>query len=401
MNLVGAKEKRGSGEKEVTLSSKGDVGSLNPRAEDYESREHTAISDGQKQIPNYLTSRHKSFKGSFCVLTESRFHPDSYKVTTEDGAGTKLFLAQWLNNYQTIGFDLVAMNANDYAIMGKVCPDTINLYFACQSKIEEHKMGEIMKGIVGALKKCDVSDILDDAEVINFGKLETASLDEMITGPVPHYGFDIGCGMNGFIKKDDMPLWIPKKGDIIVGFESSGLHSNGYTAARHTLLTPNVDPRSEWKSQYRGKYSLSDLVPNTNQTIGQALLEPTLIYSRMIAEIAANSNFVFGVNITGNGLRNFNRFGNDVSFIIEDPFEPKPIHNLVKEEANYDVKTAFTKLNMGMGFAIVLRDNGDAAFEIAKKYNIAAKKIGYVGLASNVNKTILVKDNKSYEFEGY
>ncbi len=244
------------------------------KTEDYEDREAKAVADGKSSMSKELFSR-KVGKGSlFAEVRENNFaYPERYMLRAIDGVGTKLFLSQWLDRYDTIGQDLVAMNVNDLATFGEVELDTLDVYFAVQAAIENEKMGPIVKGIDTALRQCVPLSSMPDIHV-NYGKLETASLDEMITGPVPGYGYDISGTVTAFIRKDKMPDFNPESGDVIVGFASSGLHSNGFTAARHMLLHPDVEPREEWKSEYTGRFRLEDKA-SCGTTLGEALLTPT------------------------------------------------------------------------------------------------------------------------------
>jgi phosphoribosylformylglycinamidine cyclo-ligase len=372
--------------------------------EDYEKREVIAIRDGKEQIPPELTNRHVGKKGMFSVMTKNELvHPGWYKISTEDGVGTKLFLAAWMNNYTTVGQDGVAMNANDFAPLGTVIPDTINIYFATQPKIEEEKMGELMFGIVKALKLCNVADIIKGAPEINLGKIETASLEEMIAGPKPGHGLDIGFGMTAWIKRDHIPSMNPQPGNVIVGYESTGLHSNGYTGARGVLLVPDVESRPEFKEHYRGKFTLSDKIPGTDQTIGDALLTPTRIYSRMMVKMRRRNNHIGAVNITGNGLHNFNRMGENISYFIDNPIEPKPIHLLFAEESEYDTETMYRKINMGLGFASIHSslESAERARDTAIEMSIPSKIIGEVRKSDSKVPYVEIKGKEGIKWEGY
>src|SRR3990167_2001299 len=104
--------------------------------------------------------------------------------------------------YDTVGIDCVAMSANDLATLGKVSPFLFMDYLACQIKIEEKCItGEIIKGIVKGLEQCDASSILRNSIRMNFGKGETASVDEKLSGIREGYGFDLAGGMIGFVPK--------------------------------------------------------------------------------------------------------------------------------------------------------------------------------------------------------
>src|SRR3990167_2829442 len=127
--------------------------------------------------------------------------------------------------YDTVGIDCVAMSANDLATLGAVSPFLFMDYLACQSRIEEEKItGKIIEGIVKGLKQSDASGILRNTIRLNFGKGETASVDELIDATRPGYGFDVAGCMIGFIKKDKIRKSKIIPGDKIIALASSGPH---------------------------------------------------------------------------------------------------------------------------------------------------------------------------------
>ncbi len=327
---------------------------------DYEQSEAKAISSGKKAFErapwlfNRADPRSKKF---FVELRRNeKVHPGFLAVYCVDGNGTKLFMSSWSDYYRDAPIDGMAMNANDFATIINGFPSELNLYLACQTRVEEEKMGEVMNGFVDAAERMRIPHAPWD---LNIGKLETASLDEMISLGIPGRGIDFGIFLNGFIAEDKVPSLDPKKGYFIVGISSTGMHSNGYTSARHTLLAPNpkLEVNEEWRNQYHGRFSLKDK-PSLleGKTILEALQVPTadyLVEASLIGQMFDNRD-IYGVNITGNGLHNFNRAGEGVSFEITDPFEPLPIHELLVQESKWDTKTAYTKQNMGMGFAYIV-----------------------------------------------
>ena len=168
------------------------------------------------------------------------------------------------------------------------------------------------------------------------------------------------------------------------------------------FMRENSDLKSKYenlKQQYEGK------------TVGEAMQEPTALYLKEANIIgdAFDSLDIYGINITGNGLHNFNRVGKNVIFNITDPMDPLPIHNLLMQESRWDVKTAFTKQNMGMGFAYIVRSQ-DRAELLTKIINNEgknkAKIVGVVGVdqTGDAPLTILHRnayDNKVHQFAGY
>ncbi len=284
-------------------------------------------------------------------------------------------------------------------------PSEVDIYMACQTQIEEEKMGEIMNGFVYALERIRIPNAPWD---INMGKIETASLDEMISLGIEGKGVDFGIVMTGYVDKDKIPNLNPKPGNIIVGVSSTGLHSNEYTEARHALLTPDVEPREEWKTQYRGRFSLGSKPEILEgKTVLEALQTPTALYlveAAMVGKEFDNRD-IYGVNITGNGLHNFNRVGQDVSFEITDPMEELPIHKLLSQESKWNPKQAYTKQNMGMGFAYIVPDIETAEEVvdlISKRGEHKAKIVGKVEKSyEEYLKTILNYKGEKLEFVGY
>ncbi len=385
---------------------------------DYEESEKIAIAAGKKALKraHWLFNRiDERATGSFVELRENdKVHPDYLSVHCVDGNGTKLFLSAWSNNYRLAPIDAIAMNANDMAAIINAYPSSVDLYMACQTGVEENHMDEIMSGFVNALEKCRIPNAPFD---LNMGKIETASLDEMISLGIPDKGVDFGVVMTGFIEKDKVPNLTPLPGDLIIGVSSTGMHSNGYTGARHVLLAPDpaLEPREEWRKQYKGKFSLND-TPDIleGKTVLEALQVPTAIYLVEAALIGKefSNPYIYGINITGNGLHNFNRVGSLVSFKITDPLDPLPIHKLLMLECGWTLKEALTKQNMGMGFAyIVPKDPDELAAKVVDFINERgenkAKIIGRVEEDTKAKKQIRTILHNGYgiktpiEFIGY
>lgn len=321
-------------------------------------------------------------RGFFFELKENdAVHPGYYAVHCVDGVGTKLFLSAWSGDYGLPPIDAVAMNANDMATAIHAFPDTVDLYFAVQQGVEREHMGQIMEGFVRALEKIRIAGAPFEA---NLGKIETASHDEMVCLGIPHKGWDVGVVMTGYIPKNKVPNLDPKPGHVIVGVSSTGAHSNGYTNARHVLFTPDVEYRDEWKNRYRGRFHFEDKPEILEgMSVLEALQVPTAIYLVEAAAIGQmfDSRDIYGINITGKGLANFNRVGQEVSFEITDPLEPLPIHKLLIQESGWTPREAYSKQNMGMGFAYIVPslDIADAVVKVIhRRGENRAKIVGEV-----------------------
>lgn len=362
----------------------------------YQKRESKAVDAIKKAIPSSLKEGMLGeSKGMFAELYETKAVPGHYVATAIDGVGTKIIIAEAMRKYDTIGIDLVAMSANDLATLGAVSPFLFMDYLACQNKVQEEKItGKIIEGIVKGLKQCDASNILRSSIKINFGKGETASVDELIDATRGGYGFDIAGCMIGFIEKNKAKNKKISAGDRIIALPSSGPHSNGYTDLRHNLLNGDFETRKGYRKNYRGRFSLDSKFDGS--TIGKRLLEPTRIYLQTMAKISKDHD-VTGINNTGYGLKNFNRVQGNFEFRIDKPLRPQPIFELMQKESKFTDKKMYETFNMGMGFFIACKNNdADRVLQIAKD----AKAVGEVRKSSKTKTALKLKDKKIV-FEGY
>jgi len=349
------------------------------------------------------SSRLVKNKTFFANLYENSLFPDYYSFSTADGVGSKLIIASIMHKFDTIGIDLVAMNANDAATLGKIMPDMFMNIISCQDKIQEEQItGDIIKGIIAGVDDCDVSQIIEGAPRLVIGKGETASMQDLISGPRFGYGFDVTAAMNGYIKKSDVPEFNPKPGDVIIGVKSSGLHSNGYTSVRYKLLNGKFEPRPEFKKLYTGDHDIDE---NFNGiSLGEELLKPTKLYVKLMAKVAADFPGTFGVNITGYGLKNFNRIGKNIKYSISDQIEPQQIFELLQKDGKFSQEQMYEKFNMGMGFAIVCKkEQADGILKIAKSMKYDAKIVGFVLENKNAEKIVteLNINDKKIIYKGY
>ena len=363
----------------------------------YQKSESKAVDAIKKAIPSSLKSNMLAqSKGMFAELYENNeVFPKHYIASTIDGVGTKSIIAEIMNKYDTIGIDCVAVNANDIATLGAVNPFLFMDCILCQSQIMEKRItGEIVKGMSKGLEMCNASNILNNSIRINFGKGETAAVDELLGSPKKGYGFEAFGSMIGFIEKSKSNNQKIKVGQKIIALKSSGPHSNGYTDLRRHLLKGGFEARNEFRKKYKGRFSLDDKFDGS--TIGKILLEPTKIYIQAVAKIAKSFD-VAGFNNTGYGLKNLNRANEDVEFRINNPLKPQPIFDLMQKESKFTDKQMYGTFNMGMGFFVICnKENADDILDIAKDADI----VGEVRKSSKTI-TVLEKNNKKIVFGGY
>ncbi|HLD18754.1 MAG TPA: AIR synthase-related protein, partial [Candidatus Nanoarchaeia archaeon] len=363
----------------------------------YQARESKAVDAIKKSIPSSLKKDvvEKS-KGMFAELFENNeVFPKHYIASAIDSVGTKVILAEAMGIYDTIGIDCVAMSANDMATLGAVNPFLFMDCISCQSQIQEKKItGEIAKGMSKGLEQCDASGILRNSIRANFGKGETASVDELLSSPKEGYAFELVGSMIGFIEKQKFERQKIKAGQKIIALRSSGPHSNGYTDLRLNLLKGDFETRQKFRKKYKGRYSLDDKFENS--TIGRVLLEPTRIYVRIMAKISKDFDVV-GFNNTGYGLKNLNRTKEKVEFRIDNPLKPQSIFALMQKESGFSDEKMYSTFNMGMGFFVVCdAKDADDILGIAKDADV----VGEVRKSSKTM-TVLEKNNGKIVFEGY
>lgn len=267
-------------------------------------------------------------------------------VMCTDGVGSKVLIADHMQRWGTVGIDCMAMNVNDALCMG-ARPLAFVDYLAME-KTDKVKAAAIAAGL---RKGADIAGI-----PIVGG--ETATLPEIICG------FDL-AGTCVAVVEHELPQNI-EPGNVIIGLRSSGLHSNGYTLARK-VFTENG-------------YDYGDVLPGAEETIGEALLEPTCIYVRETLALW-NTVDVKGIShVTGSGLRNLKRLSSQVCFSIEEPFEPQHIFKVIQEIGNVADREMYQTFNMGMGLAIVVAEGDvDAALDVlAKHSDMEAQVVGRV-----------------------
>jgi len=375
---------------------------------DYSVREALAVRAFTDAVP----PEYKIGEGVFCKVVDHRKLPLKLAVTV-DGVGTKTAVATMMRKYDTIGIDLVAMNQNDLDAdpgNGNVEPFLFLDYLSLQADIESNEkiMSDLGRGVAEGLRRADASDVMRTYVRPSMIAGETASEDEVVTGPRRGYGFGMAAAMIGLLEKNRYGIKIPEVGDVIVGFRSSGVHCNELTACRTKLLKPFYEPRPDFRGRYTGRYELGDKIPGTDTTIGEALLTPTLIYSKSLVEIAEelftehNTGFV-GVHITGYGIKNINRVGKFVRYCIDEPLQRQPIFDLVQEESGFSEEEMERKFNRDMGFAVIVNPSYvDLVITKAKLYGFDARYVGRViENASEVPSVVVNRRGGSVSFQGY
>ncbi len=276
---------------------------------------------------------------------------NQYLVLSTDSAGTKVLVAQEANKFDTIAIDMIAMNVNDIICVGAE-PITMVDYLAVETT-DEKIAGEIAIGLAEGAKQAGIAIIGG----------ETATLKGVITG-INGKGFDIAGTCLGVVQKDKVVLGDKiAPGDKIIGLASTGIHSNGYTLARKVMLE---------------NHKINDVLP-WGKKVSEELLTPTMIYVKPVLKVLEKHfSEVTGLsNITGSGFLNLKRLNKDVGFHFDSILQVPKIFGEIQRLANIDDAEMFRTFNMGMGFAIIVR-NADEILATLKKEGIDAKVVGEV-----------------------
>ena len=262
--------------------------------------------------------------GSFASITSI---PKDIKkpllVSSTDGVGTKIEIANKLKKYDTIGIDLVAMCVNDILVQG--AKPIIFLDYISIDKINLEKLKTIIKGVQ---KGCKISGC-------SLVGGETAEMP----GTYSKNKFDIAGFSLGVVEtKKLFRKSNIKKNDIVMAIPSNGLHSNGYSLVRNILNKNNINI-------------------NRNNYLKKELMRPTKIYVKEVLNLI-KKNLIHGcAHITGGGLPgNLIRIipKNICAKIYLDKIKTKPIFSWIKSKGVSDLEMLKT-FNCGVGFCFIIK----------------------------------------------
>lgn len=312
------------------------------------------IKQSQKSIGKLISSTHKLQQkakiahgfGHYAGIVE--IPGGKLLATHTDGVGTKVVIANMMKKYNTIGIDCIAMNVNDIICIGAT-PISFVDYIAA-NKNDEKIFKKIVEGLVTGAKR--------SAMPIVGG--ETAIMPDVIEGK--GFAFDLAGMVVGLVEKKEMVLGNKiKEGDVIIGANSTGIHSNGYSLARKAILK---------------KYSVKDSVKGVGN-IGEALLKPTEIYTKPVLEIIKKSKVNGLAHITGGSFTKLLRLKH-IGYQIDSLPKLPPIMSLI-EEQGVNSEEMYKTFNMGVGFCVIAnKKESEKIQKIFKKYKIGSKEIGRI-----------------------
>ena len=270
-----------------------------------------------------LADKLKSTLSCRDIITDSGHYAALVKLgdkaiaMSTDGVGSKILIAEMMNKYDTVGIDCIAM------------------------KPDPERASEIAEGLVKGAEESKIAIIGG----------ETASLPGIIKD------FDLAGTGIGFVDIDKIITGENiKPGNVLIGIESNGIHSNGYSLARKALFDD-------------AGFTVDDKMPNGDTTIGEELIRPTELYVKPIVALFEKEYNINGLaHITGGGFTNLRRLKKGVGYDINDLPEVPEIFKLIYEQ-NVDIKEMYKVFNMGVGFVVIAEENeAEKIMDTLKEY---------------------------------
>lgn len=258
-------------------------------------------------------------------------------ATSTDGVGTKVAVAQMVDKHDTIGFDLVGMVVDDLVVCGAE-PLFMTDYIAT-GKVVPERIAAIVKGIAEACVEAGCALVGG----------ETAEHPGLLAPDE----YDVAGATTGVVEADALlGASRVREGDVVIAMAASGLHSNGYSLARHVFFT-------------QAGWSVERHVDELGRTLGEELLEPTRLYTKPCLTIARETETHAMAHVTGGGL------ANNLARVMPPELRatldratwtPGPVFDLVRRLGDVAQPDLEATLNCGVGMvALVAPDAVDGA----------------------------------------
>ncbi|MBE2256898.1 MAG: phosphoribosylformylglycinamidine cyclo-ligase [Ignavibacteria bacterium] len=280
----------------------------------------------------------------------------SYKnpvfVSSVDGVGTKLKIASDMGIFDTIGEDLVNHCVNDIAVCG--AKPLFFLDYYATGKLNVKNASQVIKGLAKACKENNCSLIGG----------ETAEMP----GLYQYEDFDLAGSITGIVEKSIiLDKKNVKKGDVLIGLESSGLHTNGYSLVRKI---------------FKSKKDLQKYYDEFENILGYELLQVHRSYLNIIQSVLSNFKINAISHITGGGIEgNTKRVINKNNKLVINwkSWDRPEIFKLIQKKGNVDEKDMRRTFNLGIGLIfIVNKKNSDKLYQYLIKKNETPYIIGEI-----------------------
>ncbi len=279
-------------------------------------------------------------------------------VSSIDGVGTKTVAAAMAGDYSGIGKDIVNHCVNDILCQG-AAPLFFLDYFGC-SQLDGKAFNQVVTGAAEACK--EVGCALIGGETAEMpGVYHDGEIDV------------VGCIVGVVDAAKQIPAAGIVDGCVLIGIQSSGLHTNGYSLARRALFDS-------------AGLSVRDQLAGTNMTIGEALLQPHKCYTNAVLPLIQSGDVLAAAHVTGGGIPgNLARVLPEglTAHIDKRSWTPLPIFNLIQQSAGISDSEMFKAFNMGVGMILVVpQDSSELVLKGLRASGEAAEVIGHLASGS-------------------
>jgi phosphoribosylformylglycinamidine cyclo-ligase len=258
------------------------------------------------------------------------FDPKGYKhpvlVSSSDGVGTKLIVANQMNKHDTVGQCLVNHCVDDILTIG--ARPLYFLDYVGTGRLDQDNFKAIVKGLTKACQENNCSLIGG----------ETAEMPDIYAKE----DYDLVGNITGIVEKEHILTNRVKKGDVLLGLQSSGLHTNGYTLARSVLL---------------GKHHVEDYVDVLGTTVGEELLKIHRSYLKPVSPLLEKEGLHGISHITGGGIMGNTRRVVPENMSIEidwKAWEWLPVFKYIQEVGEVSDEEMRRVFNLGIGMILIV-----------------------------------------------
>ncbi len=288
-------------------------------------------------------------QGGFAGLYQLSGYKEPVLVASTDGVGTKLKIASHLGHFESVGQDLVSLNVND--IITKGAKPIFFLDYVAFSDLDEQRMDSLLRGITWGCREVGCALIGGEtAQMPGLYRSEDLDLAGFVVGVTERAGVIDGGSVAA--------------GDVLVGFPSSGLHTNGFSLVRRVF---NIDEDPSVLFQYYGELK---------HRLGEELLIRHRCYYPMMSD-------VFGLfkglaHITGGGIpgKMLGVLPNNMAAQFEMGSWPRPaIFDLIQKVGDVSWDEMHRVFNMGLGMVAICRAEDVAAVQQAAPDAIVVGRI--------------------------
>lgn len=317
----------------------------------------------KKNVKSTNTKGVVSEIGSFGGLFQSP-GKETLLVASADGVGTKLKVAHMAGRHNTVGQCLINHCTNDILVQGAT--PLFFLDYLGAAALEPNVFEDVVAGLAKACRENNCA-LLGG---------ETAEMP----GLYPKGEYDLVGTIVGQVEKKKVITGASiRKGDVLIGLPSTGLHTNGYSLARKVIFQ-------------KARKKLSDLVPGTKTTFEKALLAVHKSYLNPVVALMKKVQVHGMAHITGGGLvDNVPRILPDNVDAVFDrsTWKTPALFQFIEEAGKVDHEEMYRVFNMGIGMVLFVRaKDADAAMDLLKKQKARPKIIGRVEAGSGQSRLI-------------